>query len=188
MLSLKHGNQKEYSELVSQAMMATDNILNLKYSRNTGNNSDSNSSTLNLNTGKCPHNRQKKVRDDKAGANAEAIVKLLDQMSIKGDNHDNQKAKTKDSNKVLRMQEQLLHELRKQNNSTCQKVINMVNTDTSDTEAEIGTTNKQNKTSEEKKKITSGKCAKPYDTDIVLGVKFPHKRLDPRHTQGIKYL
>ena len=37
------------------------------------------------------------------------------------------------------------------------------------------------------KKLVSGKCAKPDDTDIKVVVKFAHEKLDPRHVQDRQF-
>ena len=45
-----------------------------------------------------------------------------------------------------------------------------------------------NENSEEsRKKLISGKCAKPDDTDIKIVVKYPHENLDKRHVKDHKF-
>ena len=48
-----------------------------------------------------------------------------------------------------------------------------------------GSTNHLNNNDKEnnKKKLVSGKCAKPKECDIQIVVKYPNEKLDPKHTK-----
>ena len=50
--------------------------------------------------------------------------------------------------------------------------------------------NKQNKSSEDetnKKRLISGKCTKPDESDIKLVVQYAHEKLDSKHSKDLKF-
>ena len=176
-MKIKQGNT-DYVELVANAMQATDNILtlanndNVKQSRSTTNKvqGPTGSSVNKCKTNKSidPNAMLETIDQfsNKRGANAtagpDAALALL---AALGDNCDYTSCdETKDSqDKATKLLENFKKCVSKNNSP----IKNKHNTN--------------NPQGESTKKLVSGRCAKPDDTDIKVVVKYAHEKLDSRH-------
>ena len=163
-LNLKQGKAEAYSDLVEQAMSTTDNILKLKKDRQAISSGNKNKIEI-----------QNSDNESPEGNKALQLLSALQTMVSSGEPI---------------------------NNSTIGRLIGDVASDDSFIEDNMhgdnatkeekikrrrhsrGTKHDETKdeSSDRKKKLVSGKCAKPDETDIKMVVRFPHEKLDPRHT------
>ena len=175
-LSLKQGKGEAYSELVEEAMTATDNILKLKKQRNKSPAGDNQNSAFKgkLTIDDCD-SASECERDDDHREDALKLVQAL-QSAVKEN-------KQLDSNTINCVLESIVHS---------HEHTSKVNNTKKDKGSEINENRERiNQGSEyegavsnedKKKKLVSGKCTKPDETDIKCVVQFAHGRLDSRHT------
>ena len=165
-LNLKQGKAEAYSELVEQAMTATDNILKLKSAC------------------KKPNVKCRKPLNFENGDNEKRVKGKVD-------------SKDENKNKALGLitaLQSIAKDGKHLTGQTIESIIGEVdslegihtrdyNTSRCD-ECEVQDGLKVDMTtkSEKTKKLISGKCTKPDEADIKQVVKFPHEKLDPRHT------
>ena len=182
LLKLKQGDG-DYASLVANAMEATDQLLELKSSR------ESESAKSNKDTSKkskqCTTNKVGKPgRGLKAASKAqvEGVMETIDRFANNNacDNSDPDLAKsllaalkgTKDTQQSKAAPEKTMKLL--------SKIKQCVNSNKE--EATEGGVNTQ-ESNDRKKKLVSGKCAKPEESDIHIVVKYPHEKLDPKHVK-----
>ena len=184
LINLKHGGNHEFAEVVADAMEATDNILTLKSSRN-------DEPAIKV-TGSNTKVGQKEARRD-------SLFKLIDQLSKQHGKHDSEALDTQtiaklievmgDNNEreceynsdsqVVKGESRAPDHGKPEKTGQAQRTQSQVNTvHTSEV-----TTSDGNAIEEKKKKLVSGKCTKPDESDIKMVVKFAHEKLDPRHVQ-----
>ena len=167
LLNLKQGRAEAYTDLVDQAMSATDNIIKLKKNQDDGKieiRSKVNKVGQMLNKdAKC--NSSNSEHDDKVQA-----LQLLNaiQTKVKG-------GQVIDSATLSSIM----------GGANCEDTHNESNnavsfTSESDTEPFITCENVK-KTKKKPKKLVSGKCTKPDEVDIQQVVSFAHQKLDARH-------
>ena len=168
-LNLKQGHTDNYSELVEKAMNATDNIIKLK------NNQKSN-------IAKCrkPLDFESKSGKQDNNSDKNNALKLLNALQTIVS-----KGKSLNSKTIIEVlnelgQDEGIQGLESVNTSTIE-TINEPNHDNLPTQDKVQET-KNTEGSDRKKKLVSGKCTKPDEADIKKVVHFPHKKLDPRHT------
>ena len=170
-LNLKQGNAEAYTELVQNAMAATDNIIKLKHDRNRQ---------------KPLISKRVKGRDSLVNNTTEQnkALELLSTLQL---------ALGKNNGNVNRTTEDALNACAGKNEVTkaLQSIHTLMNNSEESEETEeqersvkckIG--RKDNRDGEKKKgkKLISGKCTKPDETNIKQVLTFPHEKLDPRHT------
>ena len=196
LLKLKQGTGSvEYPELVEKAMEATDNIYSIKKQREI----------------ESSNKKDKKDRNNKVGQ--QSVIELLEQLNTNregtrshldepgaGASDPNKSASTHPDKSEMTHNETkgLLNELK--NTKTPkekigEKLVNLIlhNKGTADDLTElcnkfnetikVDTTETTQESEVKAKKLTSGRCAKPDESDIKRVVKFAHERLDPRHTK-----
>ena len=175
-LNIKQGKAEAYSELVDKAMNATDNILQLKHTRNDDNQHTTCTKHKNDKHGNTTMHTEAEATD---GHDKSEVLQLLNaiQTKVKGGQH---------------LNADLFKDLvpnAKNNNTTCILDSND-NSDFSDNTSERNDDlNKQadcnNTRTVKGKKLISGRCTKPDEVDIKRVVKYPHKKLDARHVPAI---
>ena len=160
LLNLKQGNCTDYAQLVMNAIDATDNIMSLKTKENVKSTEISSTNMDNTCNSKVVKGRENEgqVETGGKGANALPLLDILEQFQNKG-------AQSKEDNdidkQILTMQIALLNRLKQKKNGKddSEQVLNVIEDNgTSDSVTNLETTNKE---CDKKKKLTSGKCAKP---------------------------
>ena len=171
-INLKQGSAEAYSELVEEAMNATDNILKLKNTRKRNEtkcrkpldfeSAEKITAPVKQQVNNCSQNELPKHK---------ALELLNALQSITGNKR---RLSGKAIETIIGEVEQLdgIHTYSEGN-------TNKVTMEQHDEETKTKNASNKGKRGE---KLVSGKCSKPDETDIQLVVKFPHERLDPRHT------
>ena len=190
-LKLKQGRADKYSDLMLEAMEATDNILSLKEDRDS-------SSDNELNTRK-PQSRKSKHKH-RAGTQVPQVNKRVEAIDPKTSNRCEcdsvletlmqavkHLALSEETNKTEAISaektEALLHKLvngkQRQEETIVDRTIAALNSDDNDDTSPGERGSRGNK----KGKLTSGKCVKPDESEIQRVVKFAHQKLDPTHVK-----
>ena len=189
LLKLKQGNgNEEYSELVMKAMEATDNMLNLKEQRK-----ESKQETIKI-------RKTKSKGESKKGKNVIELLEKAGAIANKGnsktESEDSDNCESEENNKKCEMTKEganallskLLNAKAKTTKETMgEKLIDILLSDANLTENANEITkeeDRQTETVQKGKKLTSGKCTKPDESDIMRVIKFAHEKLDPRHARN----
>ena len=183
LLKIKQGEgSEEYADLVEKAMEATDNLLSIKNSRSK---TDS-----------------KQCKKAKNTTKSDVVFELLDKLGEKQSGNDNNNCNsetmegakacdpielikrikavapgvTKGENIIDTIHKNAVNKSKEEHDidTLCEKFRNILS---KGAESQISQV-KHDKS----KKLVSGKCAKPDDSDIKRVVKYAHDKLDPRHS------
>ena len=128
-------------------------------------------------------NYAKREKQSAKGGNAiDTLIEAMQKLTLHNNEPSNNKAITEEQTENLFSQ--LMQNKDKKGKSTYQIVKSLVNfeesTNSSDrqTEEEV-----DDQRSNNKGKLTSGKCTKPVESDIKKVVKFQHEKLDSQHAK-----
>ena len=183
LINIKQGKAEAYSELVEKAMLATDNIMQLKQSRL------DTMETGNENPTEMLGEVQRKF--EFKSINKEKDSDYNDTQHNIGDNAFNNECEAREN--AISMLACLQSHIRAGetiDKETIEKVMREIEPNIK-SEQKVKDQNKQSKKDQnhgkedneiKKKKLISGKCTKPNESDIQRVVKFAHEKLDARHT------
>ena len=177
-MKLKQGSS-DYGEIVANAMNATDNILTLKGGKHTG--------VRKFKGKECGKVGQ--ASNSVKANNKEALFKVLDKYTNNSSN--NTIASTllsvldKDTDSELECdaspQKKVVNML-----DTLKRFLTKHNNEEGDNDQVVDSSNENNEP-RKAKKLVSGRCTKPDDSDIQMVVKYAHEKLDAKHVSDRRF-
>ena len=183
-LKLKQGNNSEYSELVLNALEATNNILTLKNSRKQSKSPVRKEKHDKKPTGKVDINEliqflnersvnaNQKNKSPKNNTVIDTLVNAMEQLSINPEENKREAITPEQTEELMQQLKAVKHKQKETIHTTIQA---LANTETIDLDQ--AQHNSEERKEDRKKKLVSGKCAKPDESDIK------HSAFPPREVR-----
>ena len=207
-LKLKNGNDDKYSELVLNAMEATDNIMSLKHSRE----DKVEESSSDVDNGRDKHSKVKIGNSKNKGhdiGSGKILNSLLNEVSAKQTktnkcecepvlemllaaaqalslDNDMEKTEAITPEKTSALLSKLIGASKARGRQSAIDRIIEILQECDEGISERSETKEETK-EERRKKLTSGRLTKPDESEIKMVVKFPHERLNPRHIKNREF-